>query len=204
MQETTKVLLEETSKLLDALIPVVQRSIDTLQHAPNLLLQHLIQQEVEHQKDLLQRIEEMKERFHDCLNPPEDALQDESENDSRLYEITGGPSPTGPMHAGSAIRKNYPLAVTIPDRNLQICLPKGLDTLIKVIEELGIEKVRSLGIMSHRIPLVSLKDYDDVQQTQVGKYYIAGNTSTDTKVEQIKEIARGLNIELKPEQRNVR
>ena len=107
------------------------------------------------------------------------------------------------MLAGSAIRKNYPLAVTIPDKNLRISLPKGIDTLIKVIEELGIEKVRALGIMSHRIPLISLEDYDDVQQTQVGRYYIAGNTSTDTKVEQIKEIARGLNIELIPEQLNV-
>ena len=36
MQETRQTLLEETSELLDALAPVVQRSIDALQHDQNL------------------------------------------------------------------------------------------------------------------------------------------------------------------------
>lgn len=57
MQEPPKTLLEETSDLLDALVPVVQRSIDALQHDPNPLLQHLIQGAVEHQKDLLRQID---------------------------------------------------------------------------------------------------------------------------------------------------
>ena len=122
--------------------------------------------------------------------------------DLLLTEITGGPSPVGVLPAGAVRRGNYPIAVTIPDRNLRICCRKGIDTLIKVIEELGIEEVRALGIMSHGIPLVAINNYGS-EQKKVGKYYIAGNSSTDTKVEQIKVIAQCLNIELMPEQLNL-
>lgn len=199
MQETPETLLKETSDLLDELIPILRRNIKALQHDPDPLLQHLIQKEVEHQKDLLRQIDEVKQRLHDCLNSPED---DEAEDDSQLSEITGGPSPVGVLPAGAVRRGNYPLAVTIPDRNLEIRLPKGIDTLIKVIEELGIERVRALGIMSHGIPLVAINEYEP-KQKQVRRYYIAANTSTDTKVAQIMEIARGLKIKLIPEQLNL-
>ena len=118
-------------------------------------------------------------------------------------EITHGQSPVGPLSAGAVRRGNYPLAVTIPNRNLRICCPKGIDTLIEVIKELGIEEVRAFGIMSHVIPLIAINYYDGPNQTQVGRYYIAGNSSTDTKAEQIKEIARCLNIRLDVEQLNI-
>lgn len=77
MQETPETLLEETSDLLDALAPVVQRGIDALQHDPDPLLQHLIQQEIECQEGLLQRIAEIKERLNSYLNPPENVTQPE-------------------------------------------------------------------------------------------------------------------------------
>ena len=195
MQEIPETLLKETSELLTILIPIVKRSIDALQHAPNPLLQHLIQQEIEHQEDLLQRIEEMNGRLQEHLNPPDEPLP--------LTEITGGPSPVGTLPAGAVRRGSYPLAVTIPDRNLRICRPKAIDTLIEVIKELGMEKVRTHGIMSHGIPLVAINDYDGAEQKPVGIYYIAGNSSTDTKTEQIKAIARCLDIELIPEQLNL-
>ena len=102
MQETPETLLEETSELLDALAPVVQRNIDALQHNPNPLLQHLIQQEIERQDSLLQRVEEMRERLNGYLNPREevpqpgdvpqqdevvdDLQQDEPESDSQLED----------------------------------------------------------------------------------------------------------------------
>ena len=75
MQETPETLLEETSELLNALAPVVQRGIDALQHDPNPLLQHLIQQEIECQEGLLQRIAEIKEKLNSYLNPPENVTQ---------------------------------------------------------------------------------------------------------------------------------
>ena len=80
MRETFKIMLG----LLDELAPVVQRNIETLQRDSNPLLQHIIQQEVERQEDLLQRIEAMKGRMHVYLNPPENVPQpDEPENDSQ-------------------------------------------------------------------------------------------------------------------------
>ena len=199
MQETPETLFEETSDLLDALVPLVQRSIDALQHDPNPLLQHLVQQEIESQENLLQQIEEVKQKLHDCLNSPED---DESEDDAQLSEITGGPSPVGRLPAGAVRRGNYPIAVTIPDRDLRICCREGIDTLIKVIEEMGIEKVRAFGIMAHGIPLVAINNYGP-KQTKIGRYYIAANTSSDTKVEQIKVIAHCLKIELIPKLLNL-
>ena len=69
MQKTPETLLEETSDLLDELIPILLRNIDALQHNPNLLLQHLIQQVVDHQEDLLRQIDEVKQKLHDFLNP---------------------------------------------------------------------------------------------------------------------------------------
>ena len=205
MQETPETLLEETSELLDVLAPVVQRSIEALQHDLNPLLQHLVQQEVEHQEDLLQRIEEIKGRLHDFLNPPEDVPQPENEQESYLplTEITGGPSPVGQLLPGAASRRRYPLTVTIPDKSLEICRPSGIDTLIEVIKVLRIEEVRALGIMSYGIPLVAIRDYDGIQQTEVEGYYIAGNSSTVTKAIQIEIIGDMLDIRLKVKQNNV-
>ena len=201
MEETSETLLEETSELLDALAHVVQRSVEALQHDLNPLVKHLIQQEIGSQEDLLQRIEAMKGRLHSFLNPSEP--ENEEESDLPLTEITGGPSPVGVLPAGAVRRGNYPLEVTILDRNLRICCPKGIDTLIKVIEELGIEKVRAFGIMSQGIPLIAINDYDGVEQKRVGIYYIAGNSSTEVKSEQIKEVARCLNIRLDVKQLNI-
>ena len=146
-----------------------------------------------------EQTEKVTGETHGHLSPPED----EQENGLLSAEITGGPSPVGVLPAGAVRRGNYPLEVTIPDRNLRICCPKGIDTLIRVIEELGIEKVRTFGIMSHGIPLVAINYYDGPDQTQVGRYYIAGNSSTNTKAEQIKEIARCLKVRLNVKQLNI-
>ena len=228
MQETRQTLLEETSELLDALAPVVQRSIDALQHAPNPLLQHLIQQEVELQEDLLQRVEEMKENLNSYLNPPEaDSVETDTENkpqeedleeessvpdyppaesfhdDLHPDEITHGPSPTSLLPIGAASRDPNPLTVNIPEKKLEIRKYYGMHTLIEVIKVLGIEEVRALGIMSNGIPLVAIKDYDRVQQTEVEGYYIAGNSPTAAKVEQIRVIGHLLDIQIKVKQNNV-
>lgn len=166
------------------------------------ILQHLIEEEVKHYEGLLQQIERIKASIHDHLNPSEEVSDEDEVEYEPLTEITGGPSPVGPLPAGAVRRQNYPLAVTIPDKNLRICCPKAIDTLIRVIKELGIEKVRAFGIMSHGIPLIAINEYGPEQKT-VGIYYIAGNSSTDTKVEQIKAIARCLGIEMIPEQLNI-
>ena len=94
MQETPETLLEETSDLFDVLIPVVQRSIEALQHNPNLLAQHLIQQEIKHQEGLLQRLEEIKKRLHGHLNLSNQLAEKSSaitENSDHGLKIQGKP-----------------------------------------------------------------------------------------------------------------
>ena len=116
MQETPETLLEETSDLLDALRPVVQRGIETLQHNPNPLAQHLIKQEIKHQEGLLEQVAEIKERLHDCLNPPDEVPQPTQSHhiiipepdlhpDLHPDEITGGPSVTDSLRVGAAVKQ---------------------------------------------------------------------------------------------------
>ena len=72
-----------------------------------------------------------------------------------------------------------------------------MDTFVNVIEKLGIEWVKSLGIIavqSRNLPLIS--DYEDPQQSQrqSGSYYIASDNSTPQKKEWLDEIERRLKI----------
>ena len=209
MQETPKTLLEETSELLDALIPVLERSIDALQHDPSPLLQHLISQEIESQESLLQRIEEIKGRLHDCLNPPKEVAQPTQSHHADLHanlhpdEKTYGPSAIGALPVGAAIRKPFPLTVTIPKKDLVISRYYAIDTLIEVIKVLGIEEVRDLGIMLGPIPLVAIKDYEDCQQKEVEGYYIAQKSTTWIKAVQIELMGDMLEIQLNVEQNNI-
>ena len=187
MQETPETLLEEASELLDALAPILQRNIEALQHDPNPLLQHLVRREVEYQEGLLQQIEKVKGRVQEHLKPPDIKPRSDGSKTDLLQNDTLRPSsypPGGPlgvtMSDGSQIRRRY-----------------GSTTLVEAIKEIGIENVDMIGLMSHSIPLISATDYSGTQQTRVGKYYIAVNTSTTTKIELLKEIALQLAIPLK-------
>lgn len=212
MLETTQTLLGETSELLESLMPVMQRSIDTLKHDPNPLVQHLIAEEIKHQEGLLEQMEKIKKRLHDCLNPPDKVAQPTQSHHVNLHpdlhpdEIADGPpvSSFGSPPVGAAVLKSYPLTVTIPEKDLEIKCRYGIDTLIKVVNVLGIEKVRALGIMVGPIPLVAIKDYDGCQQKKVGGYYIAAKTTTFIKARLIDMIRDFLDIELYVEQNNIK
>ena len=190
MGVTPENLLEDTSDLLEELIPVLQSSIESLQSDMNpeeTVLQKLLEQEIDRQEELLLRVEDMNDRLLDHLGPTEDeSAEDESAEDIALR----------------VRRQDYPLAVTMPDVG-RICLKKGSWTLRKVIDELGVERVMALNIVSHTIPLVHVRRLRRAQQTRLGRYYIASNTSTAEKVEQLGEIKRRLNIQLEIEQLNV-
>ena len=74
---------------------------------------------------------------------------------------------------------------------------RGIDTFVKVIEKLGIEGIKSLGIIavqSRNLPLIS--DYEDLvhSQRRSGSYYIASGNSTPQKKEWLDEIERRLKI----------
>ena len=190
MGTTPESLLKETSELLDDLIPVLQSSIDSLQNDLNpeeTVLQKLLEQEIDRQEELLLRAEEVNDKLLEHLNleddePTEDGLQEDISQQVR--------------------RQDYPLSVTISDEK-PICLKKGSWTLARVIDRLGIERVMGLGIMSGPIPLVHPRRLGKAPQTRSGRYFIASNTSTAQKKEQLEDIARRLNVQLEVKQLNI-
>ena len=177
MQETPETLLEETSDLLDALIPVVQRSIGALQHDPNPLLQHLIHQEIERQEGLLQQIGEMKERLHNHLSPPEPDLR--HNKDLRLQSYPPGGA----------------LGVTLFGRK-QIRRATAAATFVEVIEKVGIESVKNLDLECRYTPLIDSVKSSEVAQKESGDYYIAVDSSTSRKIAILNDIAESLDVDL--------
>ena len=195
MGVTPETLLEETSELLDDLIPVLQSSIDSLQSDLNpeqTVLQRLLGQEIDRQEELLLKAEDVNDRLLNHLNQTEGEAAEDELPENELPEYV-------PQRVR---RQDYPLAVTMPDEE-RICLKKGSWTLAKVIDKLGVDRIIALGLMSNSVPLVHPRRLRRAAQARSGRYYIATNTSTAEKKEQLEDIARILNVQLKVEQLNI-
>ena len=188
MQETPETLIQITSNLLKFLAPILRRNIDTLQHDINPFLQHRIQQEIAHQNGLLQQIEEVKERLHNYLNAPA-PNQNRTEPDLR--------------HNEELRRQSYPqggpLGVTMfgtESGTEQIRLHQASATFVEVIEKIGIEDVKDLGIICRRVPLIDTIDHLGITQRKSGTYFVATCSSTPTKIKQLNKIGDQLNVDL--------
>ena len=75
----------------------------------------------------------------------------------------------------------------------------GTDTFVKVIENLGIEKVKRLSIIvvqSRNLNLVSDVKDPFYAQRQSGQYYIGTNTNAETKIKYLEQIASGLGLKM--------
>lgn len=187
MQETPETLMGITSDLLESLAPILQRNINALQHDPNPFLQHRIQQEIEHQKGLLQQMAEVKGRLQNYLNVPA-SDQEASERDLRNDEIR---------------RQSYPpggaLGVTMfgtESGTEQIRLSLGAETFVEVIEKIGIERVKDLGIVCRRVPLIDTTNHQGIPQRKSGRYFVVTSSSTPTKIKQLNTIADQLDEDL--------
>ena len=184
MQETPETLIGITSNLLKSLTPILQRNIDALQNDDHPLLQHRIQQEIEHQNGLLHQIEEVKERLQDYLNAP--------------APVQNGPEPDL-RHDEALRRRSYPpggaLGVTMYGTE-QIRLSSGAETFVKVIEKIGIEDVKDLGLISRRVPLIDTIDHPGIDQRKSGRYFIVTSSSTRRKIDQLNIIADRLDVDL--------
>ena len=187
MQETPESLLEITSALLESLAIILQRNIDALQNDHHPLLQHRIQQEIEHQKGLLQKMEEVKERLQNYLNAPEpdrdpdpDLRQDEALR-RQSYPLGG---PLGVTMFGTEIGTE------------QIRLSTGAKTLVLAIEKIGVEDVRDLGLICRGVPLIDTTDHPGINQRKSGIYFIATSCSTPTKIRFLNIIADRLEVDL--------
>ena len=76
----------------------------------------------------------------------------------------------------------------------------GSDTFVKVIEKLGIEKVKTIPIVVVRKrQLYLVSDDKDPFHTQrpSGKYYVATNSSSVKKIDYLHQIAAGLGLRMK-------
>jgi hypothetical protein len=89
-------------------------------------------------------------------------------------------------------------SVIMPDGE-RIAEPRAIDTFIKTIEKLGIDKVKSLGLIivkSRNLPLIA--DYEDPKfaQKRVGQYYVASGMSNKYKKINLDIIANRLGVEM--------
>lgn len=112
---------------------------------------------------------------------------------------TASPVPKTIAHATKAPATG--LRVTFPDGRV-IHRPKAADTFADTIEELGLEKVRALGLVVCKVPLVGSLWAGGTYPAQHkrGPYYIVTHSSTEQKRSLLKVIARklktGLQIEI--------
>ena len=172
MDRTTITRLRGICELLEELKPLLQENISRLQQEGRRqepLIQRLLEPEIATQEALIPRIQESIEHLQATILPSK---------------------PIPPQNL------DVPLIVAMPNGEM-IAETRGMDTFVNVIEKLGIEWVRSLGIVavqSRNLPLIS--DYEDPQQSQrrSGSYYIASNNSTSQKKKWLDEIERRLKI----------
>ena len=92
---------------------------------------------------------------------------------------------------------NNLLAVKMEDERW-ISEDTAIDTFIKVIKALGIDKIKKLDLSVNGIPLVGDCDYPDKAQrkveTETGIFYVVSGTNTITKKRILDDIANQLNV----------
>ncbi len=179
MQTSKETLINETSDLLDDIIPILNKYIHMLKDDVNPqggALQYLLKQEIETLDSLIQRTKEVNENVKRYLKsePPIES-----------------PKPTIPTrrHAGN-------LTVIMEDGQ-EICHSRVSETFVEVIEKIGVEKVKTLGIIINAIPLIDTYQHPIYSQTKSSNYYITTHSSTNTKIERLNEIKRRLNLNFK-------
>ena len=188
MPEISETLLEETSELLDGLIPIVQKSIGTLKHDSKSIRQDMIDLEIERQESLLQQVKTLKERIHNCLKLPEFVPFEDSPEHALYRKL----SPQRNRSGTASLR------VTMPDGE-QIRCRYVEDTFYEVIKKLGIERVKDCGIEHKEAPIIvtTRPDGGNTFYKDVNGYYIVTATDTNSKIAILNKIADRLGVSLK-------
>ena len=96
-------------------------------------------------------------------------------------------------------KPNTHLRITMPDGTVIFNEKDATDTFCKVLQRIGLMRVRQLEIMPSGINLVSTSKDENRQQRKVGEFYIFTNRSTKQKAEQLEEISDRLGLNLKIE-----
>ncbi len=77
--------------------------------------------------------------------------------------------------------------------------PVAADTFVDVIEAIGVARVRSLGLIWNKIPLVSTTEDKKYSQRKSGQFYIITHSPTESKRAQLMKIANKLGLNIKVE-----
>lgn len=101
--------------------------------------------------------------------------------------------------------KREKIQVRFPKDNTVICQNQVIDTLVEVIEKIGIERIADLKILANSksctylVEQNLLDSFERPRQRLVSGWYIWTNSNTQTKLEQLKEINTrlGLNLDIK-------
>lgn len=101
-------------------------------------------------------------------------------------------------YSSSPDTKKEKIKVTFPDKAI-IYSEKVVDTFVKTILKIGIEKVKDLGILVSNIPLIDTRKHPKYTMFNTGNYYIMVHTSTKHKYSILNNINRKLNLGLKIE-----
>lgn len=214
MDETSEILLKETSELLEELIPVLERNIDALKDDSNPLLKHLIQRQIDDYQQMLERTKKNKDRLQDLLDSQKVELQEVQPNEAVSEEIEPEESDSQEAKAAEPVKDEppcpklginrtaaghpiAPITVKMPD-GTSIRRRHGSVTFVEVIEKIGIGRVKDLCIECRNVPLVDTIDHSGVRQKKSEIYYIVTGSTTDEKIDILWEIADRLGINMEP------
>lgn len=75
--------------------------------------------------------------------------------------------------------------------------PVAADTFAEVIEAIGVARVRSLGLIWNKVPLVSTTEDKKYSQRKSGQFYIITHSPTEYKRSQLIKIADKLGLDIK-------
>lgn len=91
------------------------------------------------------------------------------------------------------IKVTFPSGKSFADR-------KVIDTFLNVLAEIGLDKVKALGLRQSGVEIVSETKHETYAMTPLNGYYVMTNTSTAKKIEAIETISKLLKLNLKIEQ----
>ncbi len=91
------------------------------------------------------------------------------------------------------IKVTFPSGKSFADR-------KVIDTFLNALAEIGLDRVKTLGLRQSGVEVVSETKHETYAMTPLNGYYVMTNTSTAKKIEALETISKLLKLNLKIEQ----
>ena len=136
------------------------------------------------------------ETFSEAMKKLSITITNYQPQDQQVQATTVRPPITTNLPPKSTVRAK--IKVTFPD-GVEICLPKVADTMVEVINKIGIERVRALNIQMYGFPIVSDEKHRQEKynwaEAKLG-LYIFTHSNTGKKMSQLNEINDALSLGL--------